>query len=304
MDLNRHHLAVAHAVAQMGNISAAAQLLGITQPAVSRQLAQLETAIGLKLFDRSRSGVTPTAAGRLLHAHTTGIEAMLDRLAESLEDFKSKRVGTLRIGASSTIGIYLVPNLLRRYEALFPKVQTQIVIGNTLEIETDVANGVLDFGLVEGVIQSDRLHTEVFAEDELLAIAPAQHSWAGQKTITPQAFLKERYIAREPGSGTRDVIAQAFVAGGLNITPSMTVRGSGAVKAFVAAGHGVSILSALAVAEEVESGRFIARLIRGLRLRRNLHLVRPIHKSLSPSALAAVQLIFGRLPRQKLSGQK
>lgn len=294
MNLNRHHLAVFDVVARVGNVGQAAKLLGITQPAVSRQLATLEKTLGLKLFDRVYQGMQLTAAGSLLASHTTRLENLHHQLSETMTAFKARRTGHLRIGASTTIGTYILPNLLKRYHTHFPDIRVQLTIVNTAEIETAVLDGSLDFGMVEGMVGHPGLQSTVFANDELMVIASPTHPWAKRKWITPQQFESEPYIAREAGSGTREVINRAFAQKGLLLKPYMEMRES-AVRTYVAAGHGVSILSRLVVQEELAGGSLVTLRIRGMRFERDLHLVRQPGISLSPGAQAAVQMIFGRL---------
>jgi DNA-binding transcriptional LysR family regulator len=250
--------------------------------------------MGLKLFDRVYQGMQLTPAGRLLHAHTTRMEKLNGQLAEAMEDFKAMRLGKLRIGASTTIGTYLLPSLLQRYKAHFPEIVVQLSIANTTEIEAAVLDGTLDFGMVEGMVGHAGLDSTVFANDELVMITSTKHPWAKRKFITPAHFLTEPYIAREAGSGTREIIDLAFAQKGLLLKPFMEMRES-AVRTYVAAGLGVSILSQLAVRDELASGLLTTTRIRGMRFDRDLHLVRQPQASLSPAAKAAVQLIFGRL---------
>ncbi len=150
MSFNRHHLAVFHAVASTGRVAAAAKCLGITQPAVSKQVAALERALGERLFDRAKQGMLPTAAGELVHGATERIEALLQRLAADLDALRTCAAGHLSVGASSTIGVYLLPELLRHYGERYPDVECAATIGNTAEIEQRVFDGSLDFGLIEG----------------------------------------------------------------------------------------------------------------------------------------------------------
>ncbi len=289
--LNRHHLAVFDAVAAAGRVGTAAQRLHISQPAVSKQVAALERAVGEPLFDRLPRGMQPTATGRLLFEYTQRIEALHARLLDALAAHRELREGQLALGASSTIGVYLVPDLLRRLRRAHPAIAVHVAIGNTAEIEARVLDGSLDFGLIEGPQRDPAVRAREFARDRLVAVAAPGHDWARGAPLTAAAFCQELYLAREEGSGTRAVVEGAFAAKGMQLQPAMELEGTDAVKAFVAAGHGVSVLSRLTVREEVSAGRLIARDIDDLELSRTLSVIRAPGRSASRAAAAALALV-------------
>lgn len=176
--MNLRHLAVFYAVAETGSLSKAAERLYITQPAVSRQLKSLEDALGLVLLDREPRGVRLTEAGQVLADYAGRIFALSARARASMEEISSLKSGRLSLGASTTIGNYLLPPVLAHFRAMHPDMDIRLEIGNTDAIQRLLLEDRIDFGFSEGFVEHQELESRIFAHDELAIIAPADHPLA------------------------------------------------------------------------------------------------------------------------------
>ena len=163
------------AVAAAGNMTHAASLLHVSQPAVSKRLNDLEAQLGSPLFDRLARGVRLTAAGELLLPHAERILAMSDAAQQELLELAGMRRGSLSVGASTTIGSYLIPDLFGRFHREHPSVQLALEIANTAQIQAAVLDDRVDLGLSEGFVSSDALEVEVVAQDEMVVIVAPGH---------------------------------------------------------------------------------------------------------------------------------
>ncbi len=271
-EMNRNHLALFHAVAEAGSISTGAQRLHISQPAVSKQIGELESALGVQLFDRLPRGVRLTDAGLVLADYArrmTLVEADAERAIEELRGLKR---GRLTVGASTTVGAYLLPQALVRFHQKYPGIELMLEIANTQVIQASLLDGSLEIGFTEGVIETDALEATVFQEDELVAIAPTGHNILSKGGITAREFCREPLIAREKGSGTREVVEAALRRKKIVVQPVMSLGSTEAIKRAVIAGAGVAIVSRLAIGVELQS-----RLLGIVKLR-DLSINRPLHQ--------------------------
>lgn len=291
--MNLHHLELFHAVASRGNLSRAADDLFTSQPSVSKQLRLLEDSLGVKLLDRLPRGVALTDAGRILAEHAREIFAHRDRAVRDLDDLAGLGRGRLSIAASRTVGSYLLPTILSKYSALHPAIVLEVRVTNTQRSIEMVRMGGAEIALVEGPVEADEVVGEVFGTDELVVVAAPGHPLAGRKhPVRLERILSERLMAREAGSGTRDILDRELARRNLTWKPSLEVESAEAIKRFVAAGLGIGVLSDLAVAHELEDGDLARIRVEGLALKRDLSVVRSKTKSVS-AACAAFRACMG-----------
>lgn len=272
--MNRNHLAIFHAVAEAGSFSRGADRLLVSQPAVSKQVGELEARLGVKLFDRLPKGIRLTEAGSVLAAYARRMLDLEEQAERAMAELRGLTRGRLAIGASTTIGAYLLPEILGQFRRMHPGVELHLEIGNTEDIQHQLIEGRLDLGLTEGLVEDERLEAEVFREDELVVIAPPGHPILAKRRVTAERLAREPLILREPGSGTRAVVERALAAKGISIRPVMSMGSTEAIKRAVAAGVGLAIVSELTVKLETESGRLAIVPLSDLTLRRPLHLLR------------------------------
>ncbi len=289
--MNLNQLRVFHSVAQMGSISGAARLLRVSQPAVSKQLGELEAALGAPLFDRLPRGVRLTRVGRALEEHAARLFGA-ERAAElELATLTGTPGARLSVGASTTIGSYLVPAVFGQLRQMHPELALSLEIGNTQSIHELVAGDRVDVGLTEGLPSADDLRSEAFSADHIVAIAAPGSILLGSGPIGLERFLAEPMVVRERGSGTREVLESALAQRGHRLSPVMELGSSEAVKNAVAQRLGVAFVSSLTVDLELRLGRLAQISLSDFSLRRNLHVVELRHRAPSPILATFKQLL-------------
>jgi DNA-binding transcriptional LysR family regulator len=289
--MNRNHLALFHAVAQAGSISRGAARARVSQPAVSKQIAELEAALGLRLLERLPRGCRLTEAGRMLEDYAQRWTSLENDAARAIEEYRGLKRGRLAIGASQTIGGYLLPGMIAEFHRRFPEIELQLEIGNTEHVQRLLLAGAVELGLTEGTLESEELESTVFFKDELVAIAPAGHPLLKKKSVTVRELCREPFILREEGSGTRAVMERALRRQGLKIKPLLSLVSPEAIKNLVTAGMGLSIVSRLIVALELQTGSLGIIPLKDLTIPRPLHWQRVRGRSQSP-ALAKFQAVL------------
>ena len=294
--MNLNHLALFHAVAEEGSMSRGAERLFISQPAVSKQIKTLETTLGTLLFDRLPQGLKLTATGEVLAGYARRLFAVEAEAEQALKEMQGLSRGRLTLGASLTIGDYLLPSVLGAFHRQYPDIEIQLEIANTHVIQQKVSENLLDIGLTEGFADEPHLDAAVFGSDEIIAIVPPGHPLLGQMTVTAARFCAEPLLLREPGSGTREVVERALSRLGIAVTPTLSLGSTEAIKRSVAAGLGVALVSRLAVAVEVESGLLRSLPLSDLSLVRPLHLVRLRGKSQSHAVRAFSEMLNQMAP--------
>lgn len=291
--MNIHHLRVFAAVAGEGSFTAAARRLKISQPAVSKQVAELEAAVDLLLFERLPRGVRMTEAGVVLAEHTQRIFTAEAAAEADLMAMAGATRGRLRVGASTTIGSYLIPKLFGAFRSEHPDVALELQIANTEVIQRSLLSGELDLALTEGFVRSPALEVATVHTDELVVIAGPEHPWAKTPSVSVSLsqLAAEPFIVREHGSGTRDVIEAALRRRGIALEPVMTLGSTEAIKSAVMAGLGVAMVSRLTVGLELSSARLVVVQTPGFTVRRALHLLLREQCRPSPVAQAFLALL-------------
>jgi DNA-binding transcriptional LysR family regulator len=279
------------AVAEAGSFVRAAQKLMVSQPAVSLQIKELEAAIGLTLFDRLPRLTRPTEAGLLLADFARRIQGIRADAQNAMAELRGVRRGRLAVGATLTIGAYLLPELLGRFRRAHPAVELELVVANTEHIQQRLRDASLDVGFTEGAPGGEGLQSTVFAEDELIAIVPPGHPLLNQKKVTTAMFAAYPLIAREVGSGTRAVAERAMASRGITMKPALVLPQAEAIMRCVAEGLGVAILSRLAAQRDLAGGRLIEAKLADLTIRRPLHMERPIARAASPALEALLSMV-------------
>jgi DNA-binding transcriptional LysR family regulator len=272
--MNLNHLAVFHAVAQTGSMTLGAERLDISQPAVSKQVQELERALGVHLFDRLGRRIHLSQAGEILADYARRLFALAHEAEEAMADVRAVGRGRLVIGASTTIGTYLLPGVVAAFWRRHPNVELRVEITNTEQVHRRLAGHELDLGLTEGFVEEEELQAEVFHRDELVVIAAAGHPLAGKPRVPLRAVQQEPFVLREPGSGTRAVEERVLAGLKLPVQVVMALGSTEAIKRVVAEGVGLAIVSRLAVRAECVAGTLAVLPVPGLRIERPLHLVR------------------------------
>jgi len=289
--VNRNHLALFHAVAQAGSISGGAAASHVSQPAVSKQIAELEDALGVKLLERLPRGCRLTEAGGILADYARRWRALEAEAAQAIEEYRGLKRGRLVFGASQTIGGYLLPRVLAEFHRLHPEIALEVRTANTRQVEAALLDGSIEFGFTEGAHELPGLEAEMFFEDELVAIAPAGHPLLKRGPVTARELCREPLIVREPGSGTREVFERALARKGVRFTPLLELASPEAIKSAVACGMGLAIVSRLIVGQELQTKTLGTLPLKDLTLRRPLHHQRLHGRTPGPAAAKFLELL-------------
>lgn len=261
-------------VVEQRNFSRAAELLHLSQPGVSLQIRNLEKELGVKLMNRSPKWVKLTEAGELFYRRAKEMLNLYESLKLDLARLHDTVSGSLHIGASFTIGEYVLPRMFSSYAKQYPEVDMGMTIANSTEIASALRENKIEVGLIEGSIEGPDLQVVPFMRDELIIVAAESHPLvrAGGTEI---ALLQDQiWVLREGGSGTRSFSNRFFEQADLRIKRSYEINSSQGVKEAVAAGLGIAILSKWVVRREIETGQLMEISVPGLSLERDFSILR------------------------------
>ncbi|MCY3510660.1 LysR family transcriptional regulator [Klebsiella michiganensis] len=246
MTLNLGNLATFRLVVQRGSFSAAADLLGLSQPAVSLQIRQLEQFLQTRLLERTGRGIKATAAGIALLAHSERIELAVGAAVQSVSEFNRDISGSITLGTGATACIHLLPPLLQTLHQDHPLLTVRVTVGNTLEVVRAIEENRLDLGLCTLPANGRSLAVTPVLDEEFVGIfSDAQDD--PPSPLTPEVLQSLPLIAFEAGSGTRELIDGWFRHNGMMVVPVMQLGSIEAIKRMVRAGLGYSIVPRMAV---------------------------------------------------------
>jgi DNA-binding transcriptional LysR family regulator len=287
--MNFVHLLAFYEVARAGSISAGAQRLHVSQPAVTREIRELEERLGVTLFDRLPRGVALTPAGNTLLEYATRIFALSEAAERELTELAGLNAGQLLIGASATVGVYLVPAVIARFNVLYPKVIVELTVANTEQVEQGLLAHAFGLGFIEGPYDATVFDANVIGADEIIAVAAVGHPLA-KRRFAARELANKAVILREPGSGTRAAVEDAYKRAGLSMTPLMSVSHTEAIKRMLLSGQAIAYVSSLSVADEIARGDLVRLRVTGVDIKRSLHVVWLKGRSFAPSTEAFVKL--------------
>ena len=264
-------------VADKKNFSKAAKALSLTQPAVSFQIQTLEQYYQTMLFDRVNRHVKLTAAGELLLDYAVHMNNLQAELERNMQQLTGHVKGELLVGASTTIGEYILPYVVGAFKQNYPDVNATIQIMNTKDIAENVDNKSFDLGIIEGPVElPENMESIAFLEDELVLAIPADHPFAEKGSITLEELKTLPYITREPGSGSRLIFEQALIDADFDIEELNMVMELGSttsIKSAIMGGLGISTISKWAIQDLVKTGKVAALSIEGLTLKRTFNII-------------------------------
>ncbi|MHA7579865.1 selenium metabolism-associated LysR family transcriptional regulator [Paenibacillus vandeheii] len=289
--MNFHQLHIFYTVAEKGSFSAAAQALHMTQPAVTMQIQSLEDYFGTKLLHRSTKKIELSEAGRTLLPHAKRSVELVRQTDEAMSAFTQMLQGRLQLGASLTIGEYVLPRMLGPFARQYPDISIVMKVMNTTQIMDDILKHQLNFGLIEAPVHHPDMIVEPVMQDELKLVVPAGHALADRGEVELEDVLSYAFVLREKGSGTRQVMEDQLQK--RNIDPQdmnvvMELGSTGAVKSAVEAGVGITMLSPSSVQHELALGLVHIVDIRGLEFKRQFY---AIHLKSSLLPLSAVAFL-------------
>jgi DNA-binding transcriptional LysR family regulator len=272
------------AVARLQGISKALGDLGLTQSAVSRQIQNLEEQLGVQLFLRKGRALLLTEAGRVLQEYATRAFQVLDEARQAIDGLKGLVRGHLRISAASTIGIFMLPEVLGEFKVKYPGIEITLSIANKEQVLHQVLAASSDLGFVGPPVRLPGLSVEEYVEDELVLIVAPRHRLSDRETVRAAELAEDVFILREKGSGTREIMEEEMRRVGVQPRHAMELGSTEAIKEAVAANLGLSIVSTHSVTQEVLLGRLCTVRVTDLNLRRWIYVVSLRDMPLSPAA--------------------
>lgn len=285
------------AVVAHGSFTRAASVLHLTQPAVTRQMAALESELKTRLFDRLGRTVRLTASGEALLRYAVSIVRLTREASEAVADIEAGEAGRLTVGASSTLATYVLPPLLRQFRERHPRIEIAIHTGVSAQVREMVRSGSADVGLVTGSapasVPDDALVTSVLADYETCVVVLPAHPLANSRSsVSAAALAGTPLILMEVGTNLRTYVDRLLSAAGVEEQVTMELDNVEAIKRMIEAGLGVSVLPQVAVRAEVEAGRLSALTLTDLpRAHRRIALVHRRDKYLSAALRAFIALL-------------
>ena len=268
--IENFRIRVFRAVAQHLNFSRAAEELLLTQPAVTQQIKALEDELGVSLFDRGGGRITLTPGGAALLPFAEQMKTLGKDAVTAVAGAYGQEAGELGVGASQTIGQYLLPTFIAGFRQAHPKVRITACSGNTDAMLEALLTKSIQIALVEGPEQRNDLHIEPFMEDHMVLVVPASHEWAGHE-ITAVDLKAQPLLVREYGSGSRRIVEQALGIVGIkpkDLTISMELDSTEGLLSAVEAGLGVTFVSRWAVRNQLALGTLKLARVKDLKLAR------------------------------------
>lgn len=272
-------------VIRLGSMSRAAELHRITQPSASSRIHTLERELGVRVLDRSPTGSRPTPDGQLIAGWADDVLDAAERLATGVESLRAHRAGLLRIAASYTIAEYLLPPWLDRFLDERPDDSVVVEVTNSRTVFDRLDAGTVDLGFVESPTVPPTIHEQSVGTDELIVVVPPRHPWTEEQQIDVNTLASTPLVLREVGSGTRDTLERELARSGVSAPTSVLDLGSiSAVRIAVINGSSPTVISRLAVADDLERGTLVEVSVVGLHIERQLRAV--WSKRTEPSRLA------------------
>ena len=283
MDLWQLHIFVS--VVDNKSFSKASEAINLSQPTVSSHIKDLENYFQCSLLDRLGKTTEPTRAGKILYTHAREILALKEQAESSLFDFLGNAKGHLTIGGSTIPAGFIIPRLIGPFAGTYPDVSIQLLVGDTLQTVSDIAAGKIEVGIVGAKIDDPLVTQEKLMADQMKLIVPSGHKWAKKTEVTCQQLVTENMIDREKGSGTWKSIISSLIHSGFNprdLNTTITMGNTISVIQGILNGVGISILSTIAVQDDIDKGRLKALSVKGLDLDRYFYLTFHRKRALSP----------------------
>lgn len=265
------HFKIFVSVCDTMNMTSAAEQLFMSQSAVSQAIAELEKHYDVKLFERLSRKLYLTQAGQKLLSYARYIIRMNEVVENDMKTLHQN--GSIRIGASVTVGAHVLPGLVSHFKKMNPQTNVEVIEDNTANIENLILQDKIDMGLVEGETSSPDILCRAFMDDELVLICSPVHRFAAHTVIEPKELEKEDFIIRERGSGTRKTFEDKMNENQLSWKVAWTCNNADTIKMAVSEGLGVSIISKRAVVNEVTSGLLCLKYVNGISFKRQFKVI-------------------------------
>jgi len=279
--MNFNQLKAFYYAVKLGSFTVAAEALYITQPAVTKQIQQLQATYGVKLLNRFGKKMAPTDAGEVLYDFADKIFQFESQAEESLRDFQQRKSGRLRIHASESFGAYYLPFIINLFRKRYPKIHISVnifpnqeIIGNTVKLENDM-------GFISYPFEHKKLVIQEVLEDRLVLIVPPSHPFSRKKLLQPHTLDGQPVIMHEKGSASREIVDEFISKNNLSVSVSLELSNNEAIKRAVEEGIGISLISEHVVNEEVKRKKLKSIPLADPTLKRKFYLIYHKDKYLS-----------------------
>lgn len=244
-------------VAETGSLGQAAARLGISQPSASARMNTLERRLGVQLLLRSTSGSRLTAAGLVITDWARGVLDQANALVEGAAALRARERGRLLVSASLTVAEHLVPGWLVALRRSAPGVHVELEVANSTHVIDRLRAGEADLGFIEGRNAPRDLGSRAVGRDRLAVVVAQDHPWSRRRRLAPSELAGTPLLLREPGSGTRDTLDAALAPYAGPATPALELGSSAALRGAAMSGEAPAVLSVLAVADDLATGRLV-----------------------------------------------
>ncbi|MEB4590323.1 LysR family transcriptional regulator [Candidatus Thiothrix sp. Deng01] len=291
MHISFRQIQIFQAVAQTENFTRAAELLHMTQPAISMQVKQLEDNVGLSLFERQGKRIVMTAAGKAMHAYGCELLAQYQGMVETLKELKNVHQGYIKVSAATT-SIYFITRMLASFSKMHEGITVSLDITNRRALVEQLQHYEADLVVMGEPPANLDLHSQRLMCNPLVLIAPIDHPLAGKKEIPIADIAGEKFVVREPGSGTRAAIERFFAEHGHTFSSTLEMSSNESIKYSVIAGLGLGIVSLHSIKLELETRSLAILDVQGFPIQRYWHIVTRDGKWLSPAAQAFKEYVI------------
>ena len=274
-------------VVELKSFTLAAEAVLLTQPTVSEHIRSLEQELEQRLFDRMGRLVEATPVGLVLYRYARKILRTRQEAVQAVARYSGSLVGRVTIGCGTIPGTHILPRLIGRFRHDYPSIKLTLRISGSQNISRKVREGELDFGFVGARWNDSGLSWSEMFHDELVLVVHPDHPWLQRDSVTLAEVIREPFILREHGSGTRKVFSRILEENGLReseVEEVAEIGSTAAIKEAVKEGMGVSILSSYALRDDISCGRLAVVPIKDQSLKRPFYLVRRKGRALSPVA--------------------
>lgn len=250
------------AVAREGSVSGAAEKLYVTQPSISAAVSALSRELEVDLTERVGRGIGLTAAGEAFRPYAADVLGLIEQGKQAAREAADYSMRSLRLVAVATAAEYVVPSLLRAFHRLYPEVNLSLEVANRASVFERVLEHEVDVAIAGRPPEDERIAGVAFLKNELALIVSPDDPLAGGRAIRPELLAERVWLMREPGSGTRQLVAEFLADRGLR-PQTLTLGSNGAIKEAVRLGLGVSLQSRVAVEHELHAGLLAEVTMRG-----------------------------------------
>lgn len=282
------HMRIFLAVYRNRSVTKAAAILNMTQPAVTRSVKELEAHYGVCLFERINQRLFITESGTRLYSHAIHLIEAFDHMEQEMKNWDM--LGSIRIGASVTIGNYLLPQVVKEYQTQYPDMNVQVLIANGGILQKKLLDSEVDIVLLEGASGNPDLNMRPIGSDRLVLIIPPGHPLEHREDVGLDEILNYPLLLREKGSTVRTLVDNYFAIRNLSLQPVWESASTQAIVRAVSCGIGLSFLPEQLVETDAESGNIVIKTITGVNLSREYYLVWHKKKHLTAALRSFIEL--------------